>query len=305
MSFMKRLALFVLTNLLVMAMIAVVLGVLMAFIPALRGPGYGQLLVISSVVGFAGAFLSLALSKVMAKWGQGVKVIDPATASGDARWLIDTVYRLAKQAGITDMPEVGIWESDEINAFCTGPGKNSSLVAVSTGILRRMNRDELEGVLAHELSHASNGDMVTMTLVQGVVNTFVFFLSFIVTNILANAIQGNRDRDDRGPSFLDFFLRQIIFQLVQLLIGLGAYLLIIAPFSRWREFRADAGGAKLAGRDKMVAALEALQDSFRLPQPPVDPSMAAMKISAGKKASLFSTHPSLEERIEALRKLPG
>jgi heat shock protein HtpX len=302
MSFMKRILLFLVTNLLVMAMIYLVLSVLMVFFPALRG-GYGPLMAMSAVVGFGGAIISLLLSKFMAKWLQGVKVIDPATASGESRWLIDTVYRLAKQAGIEDMPEVGYWETDEINAFCTGPGKDSALVAVSTGILRRMSHDELEGVLAHELSHAANGDMVTMTLVQGVVNTFVFFFSFIITNILANALQGNRDRRDARPGFLDFLLRQIIFQLVSALIGLGAYVVIIAPFSRWREFRADAGGAHLAGKNKMIAALQALQDSFRLPQPAGDPSLSAMKINAPQKASLFSTHPSLEERIEALRKL--
>jgi heat shock protein HtpX len=304
MSFIKRCFLFFLTNLLVMAMVAVVLGLLSAFFPAIRESGYGQLLVISSLFGFGGAFVSLALSKWMAKRVQGVQVIDPATATGDARWLVDTVHRLAKDAGIREMPEVGFWTSDEINAFCTGPSANNSLVAVSTGILRRMDRSELEGVLGHELSHASNGDMVTMTLIQGVVNTFVFFLSFLVTNILANALSGNRrDRDDR-PGFLDFFLRQIIFNVVQVAIGTAAYVAIIAPFSRHREFRADAGGARLVGRDKMIAALSALQDSFRLPQPPAEPALAAMKISGTRSASLFSTHPALEERIEALRKLP-
>jgi heat shock protein HtpX len=304
MSFIKRYFLFFLTNLLVLAMVALVLGVLSAFVPAIRESGYGQLLVISGLFGFGGAFVSLALSKWMAKRMQGIQVIDPTTATVDARWLVDTVHRLAKDAGITEMPEVGYWTSDEINAFCTGSSANNSLVAVSTGILNRMSRSELEGVLGHELSHASNGDMVTMTLIQGVVNTFVFFLSFIVTNVLANALSGNRrDRDDR-PGFMDFFLRQIIFNVVQVAVGTAAYVAIIAPFSRHREFRADAGGARLAGRDKMIAALAALQDSFRLPQPAAEPALAAMKISSPGRASLFSTHPSLEERIEALRKLP-
>jgi heat shock protein HtpX len=302
MSFAKRILLFFITNLLVLAMVGLVLGVLTA-LGVLRG-GYGSLLALSTAVGFGGAIVSLLLSKAMAKWFQGVKVIDPATATGEARWLLDTVHRLAAQAGITTMPEVGVWDSDEINAFCTGPSMNNSLVAVSSGILRRMSHDELEGVLAHELTHASNGDMVTMTLVQGVVNTFVFFLSFIVTNVLANALQGNRDGRDERPGFMDFFLRQIIFQAVSALIGMGAYLVVIGPFSRWREYRADAGGAKLAGKGKMIAALEALQDSFRLPQPNADPAMAAMKISAPNRASLFSTHPSLEDRIAALRRLP-
>ena len=304
MSFIKRVFLFALTNLLVMAMVAVVLGVLMAIFPSLRDEGYAPLLLLSGLFGFGGAFVSLALSKWMAKRLQGVQVIDPATATGDARWLVDTVYRLAKDAGITEMPEVGYWTSDEINAFCTGSSANNSLVAVSTGILRRMDRGELEGVLGHELSHAANGDMVTMTLIQGVVNTFVFFISFLVTNVLANALAGNRrDRDSR-PGFMDFFLRQIIFNVVQAAVGTAAYLCIIAPFSRRREFRADAGGARLAGRDKMIAALTALQDSFRLPQPAAEPALAALKISGTRQASLFSTHPSLEERIEALRRLP-
>jgi heat shock protein HtpX len=226
---------------------------------------------------------------------QGVQVIDPATATGDERWLLQTVHKLAANAGITTMPEVGVWDSPEVNAFCTGPSKNRSLVAVSTGILARMSKDELEGVLAHEISHAANGDMVTMTLVQGVVNSFVIFASWII----ARAILRGGDKEE-GGGFMEYMLRNVL----QIVLSLLAYVAIIAPFSRWREFRADAGGARLAGKAKMIAALSALQDSFRLPQQAAgDPAMATMKISASSRASMFSTHPSLEERIEALKKM--
>lgn len=292
MQFMKRIFLVVVTNILIMLTIGVLLAVLGSFFPALRGLGYSNLLLLAVVWGFGGAIASLLLSKVMAKWMQGVQVIDPATATGEERWLLQTVHRLAEQAGITSMPEVGIWPSAEINAFCTGPSKNSSLVAVSAGILRQMSHDELEGVLAHELSHAANGDMVTMTLVQGVVNSFVIFFSFVLARTLLR--QGE---DDRGGGWGEFMLRQLL----QVVLSLIAYVVVIAPFSRWREYRADAGGARLAGKPKMIAALSALMDSHRLPQPKADPALAAMKIDAGVASALFSTHPSLEDRILRLR----
>jgi heat shock protein HtpX len=296
MNFMKRIIFFVVTNILVVLALGIVWAVITAFVPSLRGFDNSSLLALSLVWGFGGAFISLLLSKKFAKWFQGVRVIDPDRAGPDERWLISTVHNLAREAGITGMPEVGIWESPEVNAFCTGATKNSSLVAVSTGILQRMNRDELEGVLAHELSHAANGDMVTMTLIQGVVNSFVIFASFILARLL---VRGN-DRD-RGGSFMEVMTRMVL----QMALGWLAAVVIILPFSRWREFRADAGGARLAGKDKMIGALQALQDTFRLPQASADahPAFATMKISSSQKASLFSSHPSLDERIAALRKL--
>jgi heat shock protein HtpX len=296
MKFMKRIFLLVATNILIMLALGVIWELVIAFVPSLGGTETGSLMALALVWGFGGAFISLLLSKRFAKWFQGVRVIDPERASLDERWLISTVHNLAREAGITGMPEVGIWDSPEVNAFCTGASKNSSLVAVSTGILQRMSHDELEGVLAHELTHAANGDMVTMTLVQGTVNSFVIFFSFILARLL---VRGNNR--DRGGSFLEFFTRMVL----QVALSSLAAVLIVCPFSRWREFRADAGGARLAGKNKMIAALQALQDTFRLPQgsPAAHPALDTMKISDNRKASLFSTHPSLDDRIEALRKL--
>jgi heat shock protein HtpX len=295
MGFLKRFLLVVATNILIMIALGIIYAVVLMFFPGLGGIDNGPLMVLAVVWGFGGAFISLALSKQFAKWFQGVRVIDPNTASGDELWLVSTVHNLAREAGITGMPEVGIWDSPEVNAFCTGFSKNSSLVAVSTGILYRMNKDELEGVLAHELSHAANGDMVTMTLVQGVVNSFVIFFSFILARLL---VRGN-DRN-RGGSWMEYLVRMVL----QIALSTLAAVVIVYPFSRWREYRADAGGARLAGKAKMIGALQALQDTFRLPQgaPQASPALATMKINGGR-ASLFSTHPSLDDRIEALRKL--
>jgi len=304
MQFAKRIFMFLAVNLLVMLMLGIVFFVAMMFFPGLRQSGLAQLVVLSGVFGMGGALISLALSRVLAKWMQGVKVIDPANASGDTAWLLQTVHRLAERTGITTMPEVGIYDSPEINAFCTGPTKNRSLVAVSTGLLNRMSHDEVEGVLAHELSHAGNGDMVTLTLVSGVVNSFVLFISFIVTNIVMSALRGKDN--ERGGGFLDYMVRQIVFSTVQVAVGLLASMAILFPFSRWREYRADAGGAKLVGKRKMISALEALQDNFRLPKPPADasPAFATMKIGSLNRNVLFSTHPSLEDRIARLREMP-
>lgn len=292
----KRVVLFLLVNLLVMVTLGIVLSVATAFFPALGQAGLGSTIFIGTLFGFGGAIFSLLISKWSAKRGLGVQVIDPATATGDARWLVDTVYRLAKAAGLSSMPEIGIWDSPEVNAFCTGPSKNDSLVAVSTGILRTMTKDELEGVLGHELTHAANGDMVTMTLIQGVVNSFVFVGSIIVTN----ALRGDRD-NDRGLS--GFFMRQLVFNVVHTVLGLLAFAVVVGPFSRLREYRADAGGAKLAGKAKMIAGLQAILDKHRVPMPaqgPQDPNLATLMLDGGKSA-WFSTHPPLEERIARLQ----
>ena len=297
MNFMKRVFLVIVTNILIMVALGIIWALVVAFVPGLAGGmENGGLLALAMVWGFGGAFINLLLSKQFAKWFQGVKVIDPDRAGPDERWLVSTVHNLAREAGITGMPEVGIWDSPEVNAFCTGASKNSSLVAVSTGILQRMNKEELEGVLAHELSHAANGDMVTMTLIQGVVNSFVIFISFILARLL---VRGNNR--NRGGSFMEFMVRMVL----QVALSTLASVIIVLPFSRWREFRADAGGARLAGKNKMIAALEALRDTFRLPQgsPAPDPALATMKISSGQRSSLFSSHPSLDARIAALRAL--
>ncbi len=239
--------------------------------------------------------MSLLLSRWMAKRAMGVHLIGPDVRDADAQWLYATVSRLAQQANLP-MPEVGIYDSPEVNAFATGPSKKRSLVAVSTGLFRSMNKQEIEGVLAHEISHVANGDMVTMTLVQGVVNAFVLYLSHIVAMIARNALSS---RDDDRPSFLGVIAGQLVFIAAQIAFGLIGSM-ITAWFSRQREFRADAGGASLAGRGSMVSALRRLLAS----QGRVDnsnPEYATMKIAGGKGfLALLATHPPLEQRIAAL-----
>lgn len=243
------------------------------------------------VWGMGGAFISLAISRWMAKRAMGVKLVDGNTGNPDADWLYRTVERLAQQAQLP-MPEVGIYESPEVNAFATGPSKKRSLVAVSTGILRSMKRNELEAVLAHEVSHIGNGDMVTMTLLQGVVNAFVMFIARIVASVVAS-----NSRDERGSSMLYFVVRMV----AEIVLGFAG-MLVTSWFSRHREFRADEGGAALAGTGNMVAALERLG---AVPQTvdPRAPALASFKIAGGARGlmALFSTHPPLEDRIQALR----
>jgi heat shock protein HtpX len=251
------------------------------------------LLVMSAVIGFAGSFISLFISKWMAKRSMGVQVIDPQQPRNDTeRWLVSTVQRQAQQANI-GMPEVGVFDSPDPNAFATGANKNNALVAVSTGLMQAMSRDEVEAVLAHEVSHVANGDMVTMALIQGVVNTFVIFLSRLVGFFVDRVIL----RNTRGLG-IGYFISSII---AQILLGILAST-IVMWFSRRREFRADAGGASLAGRQQMIGALKRLQATA--PDESVMPEqMAAFGIHGSKPTglrALFMSHPPLEQRIAAL-----
>lgn len=295
----RRIFLFLLTNILVIATISVVLN-LLGVQPYLQANGinYQSLLVFCAVWGMGGAFISLAISKTMAKWMMGVQIIDPQTRDPGAAELVRTVHRLAQGAGLPKMPEVGIYESPEVNAFATGPSKSNSLVAVSSGLLNRMGRAEVEGVLGHEVAHIANGDMVTMTLIQGVVNAFTMFLARICAFFLSNVMRSSED--DRPSPMLNFAL-VMVFDIVFTLLGS----MVVAYFSRQREFRADSGGANLAGRDKMVSALQALRRSSEL----IDnghPAMASLKIAGSPRGimALLMSHPPLEQRIERLMR-PG
>jgi len=291
----KRIVLFLAVNFLVVMTISVLLSVL-GVRPYLSANGidYQQLLVFCLIWGMGGAFISLALSKVMAKTLMGVKVIDPTTNDPTLRSLVNTVERLASAAGIPT-PEVGIYESPEPNAFATGPTKKRSIVAVSTGLLQRMDRPEVEGVLSHEVAHIANGDMVTMTLIQGVVNAFVMFLARVIAFA---AVQFFRGRDENeGFSYGIYFLVQFVFEIIFMILGS----IVIAWFSRMREFRADAGGAQIGGRERMINALEALQRNVQIQDPQPQPAIATLKISnPNGLMRFFSTHPPLEERIAAL-----
>ena len=286
----KRLMLFMLTNTLVVLLVTLILG-LTGLNTA--GGGYGFLAAICLVWGMVGSFISLRLSKFMAK---KMMELQPLHRDSQHGYIVELVRQFALKERI-DMPEVYVYPSQELNAFATGPSKNNSLVAVSEGLLRDMNRDEIEGVIAHEVAHIANGDMVTMALVQGVVNAFVMFLARIVAFAIDNFLRGD---DDEGGG-LGYFGYWITVSVLQIVFG-SLTMPVVAGFSRYREYRADAGGAKLAGKDKMIAALEALQENFsidRLDQS--QPSLKAMKISGGGLVKLLSTHPPLEDRIAALK----
>jgi len=286
----KRIVLFLATNLAVLLLLSIVMSVLQHFFGVNLSRGsMGGLLVMATVFGFGGSFISLMLSKWMAKRATGAQVIETPRNETEA-WLVNTVRRQADKAGI-GMPEVAIYNAPDINAFATGWNRNSALVAVSTGLLNHMNRDEAEAVLGHEISHVANGDMVTMALIQGVLNTFVIVIARVVGGIIDSYLSGNREGEGRG------FAYYIIVFALEMVLGLFASM-IAMWFSRWREFRADAGGANLAGRQKMIAALEKLQLNHG--QTALPNQIAAFGIS-GKLGSLFSSHPPLEKRIAALR----
>ena len=289
----KRIFLFIATNIaivLTLSIVAAFLGVGSGIGP--DGLNLPALAVFCLFWGMGGAFISLQMSRWIAKRATGVQLVDGRTGNQELDWLYETVGQLTRQANLP-MPEVGFYDSPEVNAFATGPSKSRSLVAVSSGLMRSMRRDEVEGVLAHEVAHIANGDMVTMTLLQGVLNAFVMFLARVIGYALTRS--GDSRNNNGGGSY---YLVVIVLQIV---LGIFAGL-IVNWFSRYREFRADHGGATLAGRERMIGALRRLQANHEL----VDTSHAAlatMKINGGSSwAKLFSTHPPLEERIAALEK---
>lgn len=300
---MKRTLLLMATNFAVVAVLGVVWNILDSMFgisQALRGMGlpaeFGYIALMSLVMGFAGAFISLAMSKSSAKKSMGVRVIEQPS-NQEERWLLNVVARQAEKAGI-DMPEVGIFESPEVNAFATGARRNSALVAVSRGLLNTMTADEAEAVMGHEIAHVANGDMVTQTLLQGVMNTFVFFFSRVIATLVNSLLSGNRNGESRGNSY--GMVYYIVSMIAQVALGFLANM-VVMWFSRYREFQADKGGADLAGRQKMIDALKALQ---RGSQPHDLPgSLAAFGIAGGIGSGfkeLFTTHPPLEKRIAAL-----
>lgn len=289
---MKRVFLFLVTNLAVVLVLGIVLNIVFAAF-GIDNRSITGLLVFSAVFGFGGALISLAMSKWIAKRSTGAQVIDNPTTPTE-HWLINMVSAQAKKAGI-GMPEVAIYDSPEINAFATGMNKNNALVAVSSGLLNGMSEDEAEAVLAHEVSHIANGDMVTLTLIQGVVNTFVIFLARVIAGAISNAARGSNN----GSSALGGFAYYGIVFVLEMLFGILASI-IVMWFSRQREYRADAGSAQLVGRQKMIAALTRLKSNS---ESQLDDTMMAFGIS-GKSAfsELFMSHPPLDKRIDVLRR---
>ena len=290
---MKRIALFLAVNLLVILTLSITLNLLGVgpYLSA-RGINYGALAVFCLVWGMGGAFISLGMSRLMAKWLMGVQLIDPDSSTPEFSELLNTVHSLAKSAGISAMPQVGVYDSPEPNAFATGPSRNRALVAVSTGLLETMDRRQIEGVLAHEITHVSNGDMVTMTLLQGIINAIVMFLA----RIIAFAVSQNAKEENRW--FIRFIVT-IVLEFALSLLGMIA----VMWFSRRREFEADKGGANLAGRENMIAALKALERTADMRDANQPASVATLKISGKPRSSwamLFASHPPLRERIERL-----
>ena len=289
---MKRVFLFLATNLAVMLVLSIVLSVLSSWLGIDR-QGMGGLLLMAAVFGFGGSFVSLLISKWVAKRSYGVQIIEQPRSEME-HWLLSTVTRQAQQAGI-GMTEVGIYDSPEMNAFATGASRNNALVAVSSGLLYSMSRDEAEAVLAHEVSHIANGDMVTLTLIQGVVNTFVIFFARLVAGLISNFLRSDDEEEGAGMGGLAYMATVFVLEMI---FGILASI-IVMWFSRQREFRADAGSAKLAGRDKMIAALERLRQGH---EPQLEGTMMAFGINGKRSVSeLFMSHPPLEKRIEALR----
>lgn len=300
MALAKRIILFLLVNAAVVLTVSIILSFFNVQPYLTRyGLNYTSLAIFCLLWGMVGAFISLWLSKIMAKWMMGIQIIDPDTRDPALRSLVQMVHQLAHKAGLPAMPEVGIYDSPEVNAFATGPTRARSLVAVSSGLLNRMGQDEVEGVLGHEVTHIANGDMVTMTLLQGVINAFVMFFARILAFAITRAL-GRREEDSlENPSPLMYQITVFLLEIVFMVLGT----IIIAAFSRYREFRADAGGARLAGPQKMINALTALKKTMDIQDPSHEQqAVQAFKISShGGIMSLFATHPPLELRIERLK----
>lgn len=304
MAMFKRIGLFLLTNILVVLTLSLITQ-LFGIEPYINQYGLNTtaLAQFCLIWGMGGAFISLLMSRFMAKMAMGVKVIDPNTTDPTLSRLVQSVHAMSRAAGLPKMPEVGYYESPELNAFATGPSKSRALVAVSTGLLDRMSWDEVEGVLGHEIAHVANGDMVTLTLIQGVVNAFVMFLARIIAFALTMAGRGNSEERRGGSPFM-YHITVMLLEMVFMLLGS----MVVAWFSRQREFRADAGGARFAGREKMIGALEKLRRAYEITDPNLnDGAIQAFKISGNKKGflALFSTHPPLEERIRRLEYASG
>lgn len=295
MALAKRVFLFLIVNFLVVAVISFLLS-LFNIQPYLAKQGLDikTLAIFCLIWGMGGAFISLWLSKITAKWMVGLQMIDPKTQDPTSRQILEMVYNLSKKAGLKVMPEVGVYQSPEVNAFATGPSRNNSLVAISTGLLQRMDGQQVEAVVGHEVTHVANGDMVTMTLLQGIVNAFVMFLARIIAYVVTRG-----DKKD-GESVGGFAYYGIVFVLEMIFMILGS--IVIAAFSRRREYRADLGGAKLTNPEKMISALQALKRTVEIKDKTKDqPAIQAFKISnyAGVM-KLFASHPSLDDRIARL-----
>lgn len=289
----KRVFLFIATNILIIATISIVMSIfgIQPYLDA-KGINYQSLMIFCIIWGFSGAFISLAFSRVMAKWMMGVKIIGPEIRAPELRNLVNRVHSFAHKAGIEKMPEVGYYEADDLNAFATGPTKNRSLVAVSTGLLRNMNDSELDGVLAHEVAHIANGDMVTMTLVQGVVNAFVMFLARVIGFFASQFVSEDK------RTIVQFGI-VVVSEITLGILGM----IVVSAFSRRREYRADQAGASLSSTDNMISALERLKVNGQSPKTDDQPAIASLKISGktGGILKLFSTHPNLDLRIQNLK----
>ncbi len=295
MTLIKRIGFFAIVNILVLTTITITLELVSLFFGVeINQSSYSGLILICAVFGMGGSFISLYMSKFFAKKMMGVQIIEPQVSNPELKALVNKIHFLAKEAGLPKLPEVGVYESPEVNAFATGPSRSNSLVAVSTGLLRSMNDKELEGVLAHEVAHVANGDMVTMALIQGIINTIVM----VVARVLAGIIESQMGEKSRP------LVRFGLVMVLQIALGfLGS--IVVNAFSRWREYRADYGAARLVGRGPMIAALERLtnnQDAIEADQQ----GFASLKISSKKSSSLaqyLSTHPQLEDRIARLKRL--